>query len=251
MFFFLSKVLNFFIQPAVWIFVLMICALILKKKRILFLSLATALFFLLTNGFIFNEVVSRWEPKPVELNKLAKYDYVVVLGGFSNFDTVNKRLKLNEAGDRIWQALQLYESGKASKILITGGSGSLLHQDETEADKVKSFLLSMKVPEKDITMEMTSRNTHENATNTNEWIEKHSPKAKCLLVTSAWHMPRSLGCFKKVGMNVTAYPVNHFSESRKFDYTLFIVPSTYALNGWGMLLKEWVGYATYKVVGYL
>jgi uncharacterized SAM-binding protein YcdF (DUF218 family) len=251
MFFLFSKILGFVVSPYLWLFVLLLLATFSKARRKMYVIITLVIFFLMSNPFLFNEVARKWETPSVKLNDIGHYDYAIVLGGFSSYDTTIQKLKLNEAGDRIWQALQLYGSGKVDKILISGGSGRLLHQDQTEADRVKAFLISLHIPEKDIVMEMTSRNTHENALYTSEWLQKHAPGARCLLVTSAWHMPRALGCFQKAEISVVPYSSHFFSEERKYDPDVLLLPQASVLSNWGILIREWVGYATYKMMKYI
>jgi uncharacterized SAM-binding protein YcdF (DUF218 family) len=220
-----------------------------RKKK--FLIFGLLILYLFSNKFIFNEVGHKWEVPLSKLENVGKYDYAIVLGGFSSFDTTCAKIKFNEASDRLWQGLQLYYQKKVRKIFISGGSGSVLHQDETEADKVKAFLLSIHVPESDIIMEMTSRNTHENAVNTQAWLKKHDPGARCLLVTSAAHMRRAKGCYKKEEVNVTPYAAHMLSDPRRFDFDILILPQAIILDYWSSLFKEWVGYATYFALGYI
>jgi uncharacterized SAM-binding protein YcdF (DUF218 family) len=199
MFFLLSKLLYFLLTPIFWIFVLLCIALFSKQpsRKKKFLIFGLVFLFLFSNKFLFNEIERKWEVPLTKLENIGKYDYAIVLGGFSSFDTTFAKVKFNEASDRLWQGLQLYHQKKVKKLFISGGSGSLLHQGDTEADKIKAFLVSIKVPESDIIMEITSRNTHENATYTQAWLKKHDPAATCLLVTSTAHMRRAMGCYKK------------------------------------------------------
>jgi uncharacterized SAM-binding protein YcdF (DUF218 family) len=253
MFFLLSKIFIFLLSPLFWVFVLLVFALCTKnqKRKRNCLIIGILLLVLFSNEFLFYEIERKWESPPTKLENLDTYDYAILLGGFSSFDTAFTKVKFNELADRFCQTLQLYQQKKVKKILITGGSGSLMHQDETEADKIKVFLRSLNIPESDIIMEMTSRNTHENAVNTAEYIKKHDPKARCLLVTSAWHMHRALGCFKKTGMNVVAYSTNFWTEPRKYDFDILVLPKPFVMSRWNSLIKEWVGYLTYKVMGYI
>lgn len=216
-----------------------------------YLIIGIVLLFLFSNEFLFNEVEKKWETPPSTIDNGSTYDYAILLGGYSYYDTVYARIKFIETADRFCQTLQLYEQKKTKKILLTGGSGSILHQDETEADKAKTFLLSLNIPESDIVLDMTSRNTHENALNSAAYLKKHAPHAKCLLVTSAQHMPRALGCFKKTGLNITPYSTNFLAFPRKYDIDILILPKPYVVSRWEALIKEWIGYFTYKVTGYL
>lgn len=240
-------------SPLFWILVLVLLALLTKipNRKKYYTIAAFVLLLLFSNEFLFNEVIKKWETSPTPIENVDTYDYVILLGGFSEFDTTYHKIKFTESADRFCQALYLYQQKKAKKILISGGSGSLLNQNKTEADKVKTFLLSLNVPDKDVIMEMTSRNTHENAVNTAEYIKKHSPGARCIMVTSAWHMPRALSCFKKSGLNVTAYSADCFSQPRNYSVDFLILPNAKVLSRWNLLIKEWIGYFAYKVSGYL
>lgn len=253
MFFLFSKLLTYFLSPFSWIVIFLIFSVFSKKanRKRNFLVTAIVLLLLFSNGFLLNEATKRWETPPVNASQLKTYDYAVVLGGFSSYDTVYHKLKLTEAGDRIWQTLQLYYQKKAGKIFISGGSGRLLHQELTEADKVKAILVSMHIPDKDIIIDPVSRNTHENAVNTAGWIKKHDPEASCILVTSAAHMPRAIGCFRKQGLAAKPYSCNWSISAPSYDFDVMIVPRVEVLQGWESLMKEISGYGIYKVMGYL
>lgn len=253
MFFLLSKLLTIFFSPFFWVFILLLLGLFSKKPGVKkkYYLIGILVLYLFSNSFIVNEVVRMWEIPPVKLQRVRPHDYAIVLGGFSSYDTVYHKMKLTSSGDRIWQTLQLYYQKKVSKIFISGGSGKLLHQDQTESDKVKDCLLLMNIPEKNIIIDPTSRNTHENAVNTAAWINKHDPKATCLLVTSALHMRRALGCFKKTGIKVIPYSADWQTEPRSFDFDQLIIPQPGKLSDWDTTLKEIIGYLIYLVMGYL
>jgi uncharacterized SAM-binding protein YcdF (DUF218 family) len=253
MFFLFSKVLIFMLSPFFWAFVLLFFALFTKKpnRKRNYLIISVLILFLFSNTFLYNEVERKLETPAIKITNIGNYDYAILLGGFSSFDTTYAKVRFNDAADRFCQTLQLYHQKKVKKILVSGGSGRLMRQDETEADKIKAFLVSLGIPEGDIVMEMTSRNTHENAVNTSNYIKKHSPKARCLLVTSAGHMPRALGCFKKESVDVTPYATHFLAERRNYDVDGLLMPQPYILSRWSSLLKELVGYATYKVAGYM
>jgi uncharacterized SAM-binding protein YcdF (DUF218 family) len=253
MFFLLSKILAFLLSPLVWVFGLLIAALLNRKtkRRKKILAFGIILLYLFSNQFICNEVCRKWEYPFIKLEKAVTYDYAVVLGGFSTYDTAFSRLKFNEAADRFIQSYQLYRQGKVKKLFITGGSGSVLHQDETEADKVKDFLISLKVPEQDIIMEKASRNTHENAAYTADWLAKNDPNASCLLITSASHMRRALGCYKKAGVKVIPYTTHLLTEPQRYDPDNLFLPNARSLMKWDTIIKEMAGILMYKVAGYI
>ena len=253
MFFFLSKLLTFLLSPLIWVFALLLCAIYKWKSRHVkrMLMLAISILYIFSNEFLCDEAYRAWEYPFTKIEEADNYDYAVLLGGFSAYDTAFSRNKFTEAGDRFIQTYHLYQQGKVKKIFITGGSGSFLRQEETEADKVKNFLISLKVPEEDVIMEKESRNTHENAVYTAKWLSVNDPSASCLLITSASHMPRAIGCFKKTNLNVTPYTTHRLTEPRKFDPDTLLVPHARNLTKWDILLKEMVGILIYRVVGYI
>jgi uncharacterized SAM-binding protein YcdF (DUF218 family) len=205
-----------------------------------------------SNKFLFNETVRKWEgPKTESISTLGTFDIGIVLGGFSSYDSITRRYQLNESGDRIWQALYLYKTGKVKKLLITGGSGSILHKTETEADKAAQYLLKMGVFEKDLIIETNSRNTRENAVESAKIINSVHPDARCLLITSAFHMKRSMGCFTKVHLDVTPYKTDFISKRRNWDPDNLLLPKPESLMGWEKIIKEFVGIYAYKLAGYM
>jgi uncharacterized SAM-binding protein YcdF (DUF218 family) len=181
------------------------------------------------------------------------FDVAVVLGGFTNpsrapFD----RTHFNKGADRLLHALELYKLGKVKKILISGGSSRIIGKKYSEAKNIPSFLINMDVKKNDILTEVNSRNTHENALYTKEMIEENYPNgAKVLLVTSAFHMTRSIGCFEKQGFNFVPFPTDSYANEFYWSPSTTIMPSTNALNYWNMIIKEWVGIIAYKLSGYI
>ncbi|HHH49570.1 MAG TPA: YdcF family protein [Saprospiraceae bacterium] len=254
MFFFLSKLLFFIIQPLNWVIGLLLYSLFSKKKkrkkRALRVAIVLAVFF--SNHFLFNQVVKLWEPDPILISSIQKtYDIGIVLGGFSNlyiepFDRQN----FNETANRLTHALELYRKGVFKKILITGGSPDVLGIKTSEGERVLSFLVLMGIPKTDIIIEGKSRNTRENAVFTKALLSQQYPNAKCLLITSAFHMPRARACFKKLGLNFDTFPVAHIGEYNRFYPDSLLIPDRLGFYRWELLIKEWVGYLVYKIRAY-
>lgn len=253
MFFVVSKLLAFIITPLFWIMLILLWAILTKsqvrRKRLLILGFI--LMYVLSNRFLFNEVIRKWEGPVTEKPESSTYDVGIVLGGFASFDTIRNRLQLNESGDRIWQAVYLYKTGKVKKLLISGGSGSILHRKVTEADRVYEFLVRTGIPQKHLLMETNSRNTRENAVESARLLNVSQPDAKCLLITSAFHMKRSMGCYQKVHLDVTPYKTDFMSEQRKWDPDILLLPDPESLIGWNKLIREIIGLYAYKIAGYI
>jgi len=96
-------------------------------------------------------------------------------------------------------------------------------------------------------LEGRSRNTQENARFTLEMVK---PKAgeRWLLVTSALHMPRSVGCFRNVGFEVDAYPVG-WRTSGRADLLLLNGRISDGLIHTDAAVREWVGLLVYWLTG--
>ncbi len=253
MFFILSKILAFLLTPLFWIMVGLLWAILTKKqnrRRWILITVFIAFYFF-SNKFIFNEVIRNWERPITKIEANSTYDIGIVLGGFSSYDTISNRLFLNDSGDRIWQAVYLYKTEKLKKLLISGGSGSILHKKITEADKVYEYLIKIGIPKQDLLMDSKSRNTRENAVESAKILNASWPDAHCLLITSAFHMRRSMGCYKKVHLDVTPYSTDFMSERRKWDPDNLLLPNPGSLTGWNKLIREIIGYYTYKVTGYI
>ncbi|BAU55335.1 YdcF family protein [Mucilaginibacter gotjawali] len=240
MFFFFSKILEFFIYPLTWILALLIAGIIVKKqarKKWLFIA-ATALLLIFSNDFLFNEFARSWDVQPAPLTNTT-YSCAIVLGGFSS-EGKNKQAFFNISSDRFIQGLKLITTGKVSHLLITGGNGGLIHDSFEESDWVKTQLKTFKVPDSCILVEDRSRNTIENAAFTKPILLKAHLKPPYLLVTSGFHMRRSLGIFKKEDIPVIPYPCNYLGGQGN-PSPVDIVPDAYVFGLWNYYAKEVVG----------
>jgi uncharacterized SAM-binding protein YcdF (DUF218 family) len=253
MFFILSKILQFVIMPQFWIIILLIIAIISKNEKARRKSLIAALCFTLffSNKFIFEECARIWEIPARTYSSLKKYDAGIVLGGMMTYDQHFDRLQFYRGSDRLLQAIELYKRGYIKKIIFTGGSGSISHQDQKEAYFVKRYLLTLGIPETDFFIESESKNTHENAIFTKSLLDKVNFKGNFLLITSAFHMRRSLGCFDKAGIITEPYSTDRYAGPRKFEFDHLFIPDASAMYDFSNLIHEIVGYITYKIVGYV
>jgi uncharacterized SAM-binding protein YcdF (DUF218 family) len=162
-------------------------------------------------------------------------------------------LSIRKEGDRVFQALTLYKSGKVDKILISGDSGYITDRGLHEARQMKAILVKWGIPTQDIIAETASKNTHENAKNSSRLLQQSYPHLKsCILITSGIHMRRAMGCFQKQGMTVTPYSTSLYANrSGNFFWDQYIIPDVSNFSQWHDLLKEIVGYAVYDIVGYI
>jgi uncharacterized SAM-binding protein YcdF (DUF218 family) len=252
MFFVLSKLLAFLITPIIWIMSLLIFAFITKnqirKRQSIVLSIA--LMYVFSNSFLFNEAMRFWELQSPPASKLQKYDLAVVLGGMLWYDKEYDRLQFVKSADRAIQAIDLYKKGKISKILFSGGSGSILHQDMKEALYARVFFQSYGVHDTDFVIESESNNTRENALFSKKIIDAKFKHSRLLLITSAFHMRRAIGCFEKTGLRFDFYSTDRYSGPRKWEFDNLLIPNTQTFDEWRMLLHEIIGFGVYKIAGF-
>jgi uncharacterized SAM-binding protein YcdF (DUF218 family) len=253
MFFVLSKLFTFLLHPLTWLFALLLYAVFGKnsarQRRALLIFLAG--FYVLSNSFLANEFMHAWEIPAVAEDKLETYDAGIVLSGMMTYDMNLKKYQFMRSADRLLQAIQLYKKGKIRKIVFTGGSGSLTYSYIKEGMLIKNFLLRIGIPASDIYIENESNNTRENAIFTRPLLDKNFPHGKFLLITSAFHMRRSLGCFKKAGITAIPYSTDLQSADRKFVFDNMFIPNISAIEVWQTGIHEVTGYLIYKMAGYI
>lgn len=240
MIFVLSKILLFLIKPIIWVFGLLIFVLFTKnpkKKKRIFCGAIIVLFFF-SNTLIAGKVLNFYESG---YPKSQKYDVGIVLGGFSEFNKRNLSISFGFAGDRLFQAIRLFKRGEIKKILITSGSANLLDTTAKEANYTLAFLKQLGIPDSSILIENRSRNTVENAKYSFALINKHYSKARILVITSAWHIPRSKLIFDKQTNNKLNYYPTNFLGKTEYDLGDYVIPNAIALGNWELLFKEWIG----------
>jgi uncharacterized SAM-binding protein YcdF (DUF218 family) len=255
MFFYLSKVLDFLVNPLVWIMGLMLFSIFSKKayRKKMGLRFAVGIFLFFSLDFISFLFLEAWEVPGKKLVDVQKHKVAVVLGGFTVMEAEPfDRVHTNCEADRLLHAVKLYETGKIDYILVTGGTASLWKVNNTEADLAHDLLLTCGVPEKAILIENKSKNTHENAVNSRKLLtEKGLWGDEIILLTSGFHTRRAVACFEKEN-----YKVFDFSTSMRIhklhwlSLNIYVIPSFDSFYRWNLLIHEYVGFMTYKLLGY-
>lgn len=253
MFFYLSKILVYLLNPTAWVFMALLGALFLPKKfRRYFLIMAALLFYLFSNNALLNFALSGWEKDG--LTKVEKtYDVGIILGGWiGEEDQRLDRVVFRNVPDRLFQGYRLYKSGKVKKLLISGGSGHYLYPEKSEAWAIKKYLLEIGVPDKDILTDPESRNTHQNATHSKAILQKHDSLQSKLLITSAIHMRRAEACFQNEGVEFDMFGTDQIAkQDHVYNLEVLFVPDIKSFYYWHLLIHEWIGYVAYDVRGYI
>ncbi|AHJ98172.1 YdcF family protein [Hymenobacter swuensis] len=255
MFFILSKVLDFLLSPAIWLVGLLLAGVLIRnarwRKRVLWAAAAGLLLF--TNPALINEAMLAWEKPPITLRQLGYHDAGILLTGITEGrKSPHDRVYVQQGADRLLHTLWLYRAGRIRRIIITGGSGALNGTEgQTEAEELRVLLRLAGVPAHDILVETRSRNTRENALFTKELLARHPEIKSTVLITSAFHQRRAIGCFAKVGLRPTPFPAGYYSSDRKPSLAYWVLPGDQPLTLWSILLHEIAGYLVYKVLGYV
>ena len=174
---------------------------------------------------------------------------IVILGGGEDAPVAVARHThaLNEAGERISEAVALARKLPLARIVFSGGNAAFLPGVATEAVAVRAMLTDMGVAADRIAIEDRSRDTWENATFTKTMI---GPKEgeRWLLVTSAWHMPRSIGVFRAAGFAVEPWPVDYRTAGWRDGLSFFQSPAD-GLRRLDLVAKEYSGMLAYWLKG--
>ncbi|NML64806.1 YdcF family protein [Hymenobacter sp. RP-2-7] len=256
MFFILSKLLLLAFSPGLWLLALLVAAMVARpagRWRGRWLGAALLLLLLGGNNALVNSATLVWELPPVPLAAVAPADAAVLLTGITaEGKSPHDRVYLNSGADRLTNALWLYRAGRVRRIIISGGSNALhpVPGRTSEARQLSTLLRLAGVPPSAILLEERSRNTRENALYTKQLLASHPAIKSLVLVTSAFHERRALGCFAKVGLHPVPFPAGYRSTDPSQGLSYWLLPSLDALSRWGRLLHELVGYAAYKVRGY-
>jgi uncharacterized SAM-binding protein YcdF (DUF218 family) len=256
MFFFLSKAIDFLVMPLSIILVLIIFAFFAKhgNRRKVAIGLAIGLFYLTSNTYLVTKALNWWEPKVVQLKNLeGNYDVGILLSGglISGRKPYSDLVSLGNNGDRVLQAFRLYKAGKIKKILITGAS--LDYQMELgkgETSSAAALLVQWGVAPGDILFEEKARNTRENALYSARILKQKFPNGRYILITSAFHMRRSLGCFEKAGVKTDTFPADYQGGYNDINFSNLFIPDAVAFSDFSVLWHELVGYVVYKLAGY-
>lgn len=191
---------------------------------------------------------SRYPNLPVEAAPVA--DAIVVLGGAFTGHASWPYPNAGDSIDRYWHAARLYHAGKGQRIILSGGRDPQRPNNPTEAQSGAVFLIDMGVPEAHLILDNLARTTAEHLHHIPDLMREHGLET-FLLVTSATHMWRSEASFRAAGLDpmpvATAFSVEPDPVQRLRRY----LPSAHALRDVTQAVHEYVGYAFYRIRGWL
>lgn len=182
---------------------------------------------------------------------LPRADAIVVLGGATGAPVPPRvDVDVGDAFDRLLFGVRLWRAGKADHMIFTGGViASLEGSQVTEGQRLRQLALEYGVEAQAILTEEQSRSTYENALYTAPIVRQRG-WGRVLLVTSARHMRRAVGVFKKQGVEVIPAPTDVIAVHRPLSVGRFL-PNVDALRASHMAVKENVGICVYWLRGWL
>jgi uncharacterized SAM-binding protein YcdF (DUF218 family) len=248
----LSKLLDWFLAPLTWAILLALAAAIARRRPRLSRGL----------GALAAAVLLLFSMEPVadRLQHLAErgarstyrpdavYDAVIVLGGVVDADAsrASGEVELTHAADRLVRGFELARAGRARNVVVSAGLLVPHAGDVPEADQLAAKLAAWGISPDRIAVEAASRNTRENAIESARLAAARGWKS-LLVVTSAAHVPRALGCFRAVGLQPDVLPVDfRAGDGRDRGW----LPRARALEKSTDALRELAGRAVYRIAGY-
>lgn len=179
----------------------------------------------------------------------ARVDGIVVLSGGLDAQISRDRgiPSLNAAAERMTEAVALARRYPQARVVFTGASSALIADGPTEAEWAGRLFAALGLPASRLTIEGSARNTRQNAQYSFRLV--HPAAGECwLLITSARHMPRAVGVFRRIGWNVTPWPVSYkASRSLRAWMALSLGERLVKLD---TAVHEWIGLLAYRLMGW-
>ena len=257
MFYYASKVLWFFATPSnLLIFLILLGALLALTSRFRRVGMTCVLVFTLATLAFGLLPISSYLMLPLENHFPAfrddgrPVDGIVLLGGSIEASESMSRdsLVANESAERLLDTIALAHRYPSARILITGGGGTVFGDGTAEAPIIAAYFKTIGIDPARVMIEDRSRTTYENAMYSRALVEPKRTE-RWLLVTSAWHMPRAVGVFRKAGFEVTPYPVDYRTRGTIEEQKVFAFVSD-GLRRLDVATKEWAGLIAYRLAGH-
>lgn len=252
-FFYASKIFWTVAQPQSVILLLLLAGLVLSLTRwrrtaLVLQGLAGILLFVVSFTTLGALLIQPLENRFQRLEAPEAISAIIVLGGAtsSRIGAARGVTELNSAGDRMTAALVLARRYPDAPLIFSGGIGAIIAEGETEAVSAQRFFVEQGLDPSRLVLEEEARNTAENAELSAGLVEGVGGPA--LLVTSAFHMPRSVGLFRKAGVDVVPWPVDYRSPGN-LGFGIDLANPVLNLEATGIAMREWIGLLAYRLTG--
>jgi uncharacterized SAM-binding protein YcdF (DUF218 family) len=256
----LSRGIWVLIQPSNFLFMMLIIGYLFSKyahknskynkfaKKIISLSLIILCFAGFTNlsAWLLWPIEGRFEQYTNETDN-GPYSGIIVLSGSekSAISTSVNQATLNHGGERLIETAALARKLPILPIIYTGG-GRAEPDELSENDVAKMFFRQAAIDFSRIKFDDKAYNTHTNATMTKKLI-RPDENNKWLLITSAFHMPRSVGAFREAAINIQPYPVDYKTTLKYAG--IFSIDFSKNLRNFDLVIHEYIGLLAYYITG--
>jgi uncharacterized SAM-binding protein YcdF (DUF218 family) len=254
MLFIVAKVFWALAQPVTLAFIMGLAAILAGFARFRKTALAIGLAalasvfitFYTSLGAILVEGLEDRFPHPATPSQVA---CVIVLGGgiATKVDTVRSGYDLDDGADRYIEAVRLAQTYPDARIIMSGGDGRIEGGYVKEATIIKRMFDAFKVDPARVDYDETSRDTYENAVNTRRILDNRHLTG-CLLITSGWHMPRTVAIFRHLGMDVVPWVTDYRTTGEERLEISVTDPLTNATL-FSIAAREWIGILAYYLTG--
>jgi uncharacterized SAM-binding protein YcdF (DUF218 family) len=260
LFFYLAKALWFVLQPSTLIALLIGYGAILiwtgwARWGRRFVTVGALLLLLTGLSPLGNALILPLEDRfpRADLDKPPAPTGLILLGGAEDRLVGGARHAptLNEAGERIVEAVILAKRFPEAKIAFSGGDAGILYKSTSEAEGAAALLTALGVPREQLILEANARDTYENAVFLKQELTKDGllgPGTRWVLITSAYHMPRAMGAFRAAGFDAEAWPVDYRTRG-KADLMRPFDKVSEGLRRVDTAAREWVGLVAYWIRG--
>lgn len=254
MFFYISKIVWAVLSPLNLIFLLLAAGIVFfffhKTTSRIFIGGAFTLFLLFGTLPIGHNMLVLLENKYKRPETMPDWVNAIFVPGGSFETSISESRgipSLNDSADRITESMQLANMYPNAAIIFSGGNGHLLHGERTEADDTEQFLQNIGFNTDNVLYENESRNTFQNVRITRNLFTP-MPEETWIVVTSAYHMPRTMAVMKTLSWpgQIIPYPVDYRTDGkitwipRRFD----ILANLYETK---LALHEYLGALGYRV----
>lgn len=244
---YLHKILPLIFSPLIVTMLLVIYGVIKNKKRYsvagLVLLYASSTFFIA--DFLFAKLEG--QGLKIEAKDAPRADAIVVLSGMMTHvqGATGLITEWNDA-DRFFSGLELFQAGKAPRLIFTGGLLPWEKTSQSEGAVLKAHAQRFGIPEASISVSADAQNTAQEAVAVRAMLTE----SKILLVTSAFHMHRAKQQFERQGFEVSAFPVDFKVRGKAFTPMDFL-PDPGALGLTHVVVRECIGRLYYQLSAWI
>ncbi len=252
LYFYTSKILAPFINPINFLFFILIILFVLfsffKKKNLYYLFIINLIVLSLIAFFPVGKIGLKYlESDYIDQKPLDNIKNIIVLAGSVDLTSTNftDKLNLNASSERLISSIKLANKFENSKIIYLGGDGNLIKKNLSEIDAAKKFYRDVSFNLNRVIFLHNSRNTIENF---KQLVKFDLIDNQSILITSAFHMKRSMMISKKLNLDLTPYAVDFRSISKISlinTYQNFNITSNFV--NFNLFFREILGIAVYKI----